>query len=641
MHSLFVTCIFAVPLHQDSQNLNPTYDFGPTYGKDYQGYDYSILYWSTPSSMSDGIYRQSALKCQALCESDSQCYAWTYVPPGADQAAPERCCLKNPVIAFPIEADKPFWTGAASRAVNWQPGSIPYPGDNWIVPQIHYSPDCLRVGGWHDIAGTMTLVEDDDSLIHHVFQGCPGNGGWHHGVSHDLIHWQDAAVPVSPVAIHETYQGMDSYDSPCSGFVVVDDDGQVCAGFRQCSSDQGFSHPWDVPLELRCAKDSSLTSWNDPEYIFDFYFGRALPYDPVRPWKGKDGMWYATIAADSCNGTTSTCLSGSAQFLYSSPRLHGDGANWQMLGIMFASNRTVLNHGPQGGNRYNEFVTPDFFGGLPGDPLNGTTKVMLDNGYHGYTTYFVGLQDDGQEFRPDWNKVGAVDYGGFAPYLRAGMKGLDAISDTEGMVFGMSRTFGARDPNHVNVNGRRVLVGWLQGHVALMSLPRDLSLDSNGNLLQQFVPEFAALRVPQSHLKLDVTFEGMLNTSQQMEVVLRVSYVNQSSFGFSILQSPDLLEYTSIIINTTSEVVIVDARKQGNDVARAGPLELNSDGTFHVHAIIDHSIITVIVNNRTAITVFTNPTSPYNTGLSVFGLSNAEGTLEKWDMQSANPTQWH
>ena len=25
---------------------------------------------------------------------------------------------------------------------------------------------------------------------HHVFQGCPGDGGWHHAASHDLVHWE-------------------------------------------------------------------------------------------------------------------------------------------------------------------------------------------------------------------------------------------------------------------------------------------------------------------------------------------------------------------------------------------------------------------------------------------------------------------
>ena len=51
--------------------------------------------------------------------------------------------------------------------------------------------------------------------------------------SKDLVHWEDFGL--GPTAIHETYAGMDSNSSPCYGFATIED-GQVCAGFRQCES---------------------------------------------------------------------------------------------------------------------------------------------------------------------------------------------------------------------------------------------------------------------------------------------------------------------------------------------------------------------------------------------------------------------
>ena len=124
----------------------------------------------------------------------------------------------------------------------------------------------------------------------------------------DLVHWQDRGIHV--MAIAESYEGFSSDISPCSGFVTVDDDGVPCAGFRQCDSGAGLTglnpeaKPWDAPLELRCAKNSNLTEWGAPEYIFPVYYYRALPYDPARPWKDTDGKWYATISTDGCNATT-------------------------------------------------------------------------------------------------------------------------------------------------------------------------------------------------------------------------------------------------------------------------------------------------------------------------------------------------
>jgi hypothetical protein len=69
---------------------------------------------------------------------------------------------------------------------------------------------------------------------HHVFQGCPADGGWHHASTIDLVHWDDRGI--SPHKYRENHSGMESNDSPCSGFVTVDDNGTPCAGFRQCGS---------------------------------------------------------------------------------------------------------------------------------------------------------------------------------------------------------------------------------------------------------------------------------------------------------------------------------------------------------------------------------------------------------------------
>ena len=180
----------------------------------------------------------------------------------------------------------------------------PYPGNAWQHPKIHQSPDCLHLGGWHDVAGALTLPEKGE---HHVFQGCPTSQGWSHSFSKDLVHWEDRGRGVH--TLHETYEGMDSNDEPCSGFVAVDDEGTPCAGFRQCGSNKGTTglnpraQKWDVPMEVRCAKNSNLTSWGPPEFIYDAYFYRGLPYDPVRPWKDTDGKWYSAWSTDGCNGT--------------------------------------------------------------------------------------------------------------------------------------------------------------------------------------------------------------------------------------------------------------------------------------------------------------------------------------------------
>ena len=146
------------------------------------------------------------------------------------------------------------------------------------------------VVAWNDIAGALTYKDK-----HHVFQGCPGRGGWHHAASTDQVHWENRGIHVK--AEKESYEGFTSNTSPCSGFVTVDDEGVPCAGFRQCGSITGLTglnpkaNTWDAPLELRCAKDKNLTDWGAPIWLFPVYFYRGLPYDPTRPWVDHDGKW--------------------------------------------------------------------------------------------------------------------------------------------------------------------------------------------------------------------------------------------------------------------------------------------------------------------------------------------------------------
>lgn len=115
----------------------------------------------------------------------------------------------------------------------------------------------------HDIAGALYYEG-----VYHVFQGCAAFGGvaagWHHATSTNLVDWHNLGIEPGLSAIAEPY----GTSSPCSGFMVVDDDGVPCAGFRECGGQWPGRTNVQVPLELRCAKNAELTSWSGPEYIF-------------------------------------------------------------------------------------------------------------------------------------------------------------------------------------------------------------------------------------------------------------------------------------------------------------------------------------------------------------------------------------
>ena len=191
--------------------------------------------------------------------------------------------------------------------------------------------------------------------------------------------------------------------------VVVQDEGTPCAGFRQCGSNKGTTglnpkaQKWDVPMEIRCAKNANLTEWGPPDFIYDACehqprhspceyeysyadarlfsplllrpdFYRGLPYDPVRPWKDTDGKWYSAWSTDGCNGTNQwgptpgsnlkklPCKPGGQLELLVSDALHGSKANWKQLPPLFTTNVTKSGELESPGAITGEFVTSGYFG---------------------------------------------------------------------------------------------------------------------------------------------------------------------------------------------------------------------------------------------------------------------------------------
>lgn len=95
---------------------------------------------------------------------------------------------------------------------------------------------------------------------------------------------------------------------------------------------------------------------------------------------------------------------------------------------------------------------------------------------------------------------------------------------------------------------------------------------------------------------------------------------------------------TRIILSPKTGLVMVNATLQGNDQVRAGPLPLLDGGRWTVHAIVDHSILEVIVNNATALVVYIAP-PPEAGRVELFGLGTdgaLEGTLDVWPLKSAH-----
>lgn len=75
----------------------------------------------------------------------------------------------------------------------------------------------------------------------------------------------------------------------------------------------------------------------DDVITFFRYYYRALPYDPVRPWKDFDGKWYSAYSTDGCNATTKKvpCAAGGQLEILTSPMLRGPKAQCTEVSAIF------------------------------------------------------------------------------------------------------------------------------------------------------------------------------------------------------------------------------------------------------------------------------------------------------------------
>jgi len=531
-----------------------------------------------------------------------------------------------------------------------------YPGEDFRHPTIHFSHSAVANNGgaaWHDIAGAFT-----HNGIHHVFMG----QGWNHGTSTDLVHWQEA--PHGPNAIVEDYHGMSSNTDPCSGYVVRDDDGIVCAGFRQCGSESGINelpNDWDVPMEIRCAQDQeNLTDWSeDPssenfDYIFPLSFWRAVPYDPARPWyDDRSNMWYHLISLDGCNSTDTprntpdgrTCPSGGALYMWESPALRGENANWQPVGNVFADNTTVLK---DYGFLSREFVTIDLLGTIEGDPdPDQQTLVFLNNVggngggdgcCSGTTAYTILSQPDGPGTSFEYHEEGRqsmVDWGSFVfrdsrQNMLKWTNATDATDYLDGTArpgFRMARTLGSEESNQVTRPGRRVLLGWTgespfdpNGAGSVLSLPRELSLADDYQLKQKFVDELAVLRK-----------EERTGTQQYGLAAHEVIAVCPST-DCSLELFADASVSLVVSFDEDLGLVTLDGTTLGVDKVRAAPTpKSNDDYGYKIHAIVDHSIVEFIVNDLVAFTIYVNPDETNVGEVRVTG-----GSVTSYELADAN-----
>jgi len=193
----------------------------------------------------------------------------------------------------------------------------------------------------------------------------------------------------------------------------------------------------------------------------------------------------------------------------------------------------------------------------------------------------------------------------------------------------MARTLGG-DANQVIGSGRKFLIGWIGGTPASQSLPRELSLSKDYELLQRFVPELEQLRIQEEEDDNNNNDTGSL----QIEIVATFEWEDENApsetFGVSVLNGTQLIGVNCSGMYEESPCMAF----AGDSMGPILPIQSNS---VIVHIIVDHQIIESIFNNRTAMVTYAVPSSETQTAVSLFGTSSLKRfSMKTWKLRDAN-----
>ncbi|HVV70217.1 MAG TPA: GH32 C-terminal domain-containing protein, partial [Verrucomicrobiae bacterium] len=207
--------------------------------------------------------------------------------------------------------------------------------------------------------------------------------------------------------------------------------------------------------------------------------------------------------------------------------------------------------------------------------------------------------------------------------------------------------------------GRRIMWAWIfdgpgfkmrtdYGWSGTMSLPRVLSLSSEGGLLMNPPKEIELLRyneIQRTGLlagdEKGIDVPGVEGNS--LEIDLEFSPTEARQYGLKVCCSPGGEEETLVYYDAVEKKLKVDTSRSsvsdGPKTLEAGPLELKPAESLKLRVFVDKSVVEVFANGRQAVMRRIYPTRPDSTGVRLFASDSAVkvAALKAWTMAPANP----
>jgi beta-fructofuranosidase len=452
----------------------------------------------------------------------------------------------------------------------------------------------------YHIAAPANWINDPNGLVqfkgeyhvfyqHHPYSSEWGPMHWGHVKSKDLVHWNHLPIALAP---GEEYDKGGVFSGS-----AVDDNGVLTLIYTGHVDGRN-------PKEVQCIATSTdgiqFEKFSENPVITSPSNDGSHDFRDPKVWN-HENTWYMVV------GSAKEGI-GKA-LLYQSEDLR----RWEYLGPLAESN------GTQG----DMWECPDLF------PLDDKHVLIVSpmNMPNHKNVYMVGEMDykDGKFTRQSFEEL---DYG---------------------FDFYAAQTF-------QDDQGRRILIGWMDmwgskmptqenGWAGALTIPRELSLLSDGKLIMKPVSELKALRKDHQRFQDVKVVEGLAQFlgnvhGDSLEIIagFSLSECTADEFGLKVRCNPDGTEETVITFNRVNKELSVDRNKSGKGDGGVSKttVDITDDGLLQLQLYLDRSSLELFADNGRV--VMSNRIYPSQTSLGV-DLFARKGSvtltsLDVWNLKS-------
>ncbi len=497
-----------------------------------------------------------------------------------------------------------------SEIHSWQPDNVA----DLSIPASRFADDPLRPA-FHGMPGANWTNETHGMAYsnnrYHVFFQKNANGPymarlhWGHISSENLFDWREESIAITPGAYYDI--------KGCwSGCVFTDD--QLTQG-KPSIIYTGVDYAKAVIAQAN-PLDENLISWEKGSMPIINGRPSGLSDDFRDPYFFRNGDNAYIIVGTSAKNVGATTLhaynpssktwSNDGKLFFSGTNVAECGTFWEMPNITKIGDKWLFTTTPQ-----------------------NTSKGVA-------CLYWVGKVNADGTFSPDKTTPATVELPGFA---RDG--------------------YGLLSPTILQHDGKTIALGIVPdklsgqdnynlGYAHTYSLPREWTLDSEGNLWQKPYSGLAAMRGSNGFSKSDFTLNGDLKIEGVAGRAVELCgefVIGPGKCGFNLLDNgTDALK---IYYDGAMNEIVIDARGNSRLVNDAGvfdgyyhstlPQQLAKGETIKLNIFFDHSILDIFINDRWAssVRVFAHEKSSENTSVFTEGEMMVK-SLKGWNLDVTN-----